>query len=155
MRLLVTVVFTFTMTLAAFAQIEYSKRNGTPVVPMNRLVASESVNVTGSAANAQQPPLCLHGTGETRENAARRESALRVMRAINTAQAQGFATNRSYQNFRELTDSGLPPRPFGFSTQLTVEGSTYALVIKDSVDPCGYTLFSDQAGVIYVGSPLQ
>jgi hypothetical protein len=122
---------------------------------MNRLVIGESVNVTGSGANAQQPSLCLHGTGETPEHAVRREAALRVMRAINTAQAQAFARNRAYQNFRELTASGLPSRPSGFVTQLTVEGSTYALVIKDSVDPCGYTLFSDQAGVIYVGSPLQ
>jgi hypothetical protein len=40
-------------------------------------------------------------------------------------------------------------------TQLTVEGSSYAVVLKDLMDPCGYTLFSDQGGVIYVGSPLQ
>jgi hypothetical protein len=77
------------------------------------------------------------------------------MRAINAAQAQAFAMNRAYLNFRELTDSGLPPRPVGFATQLTVEGSTYALVVKDTADPCGYTLFTDQEGRIYVGSPLQ
>jgi hypothetical protein len=155
MRVLFPVLFALAITVSAFAQIEHRELQGTPVVPTNRLVTSESVNVTGSAANAQQQPLCLHGPSETLENAARRENAIRVMRAINTAQAQAFAMNRAYQNFRELTDSGLPPRPYGFMTQLTVEGSTYALVIKDSVDPCGYTLFSDQAGVIYVGSPLQ
>jgi hypothetical protein len=77
------------------------------------------------------------------------------MRAINTAQAQAFAMNRAYRNFRELTTSGLPPRPYGFLTQLTVEGSTYALFLRDTTDPCGYTLFSDQEGLIYVGSPLQ
>jgi len=77
------------------------------------------------------------------------------MRAINTAQAQAFSVNRAYRNFRELTTSGLPPRPSGFLTQLTVEGSTYALVVKDTTDPCGYTLFSDQEGLIYVGSPLR
>jgi hypothetical protein len=77
------------------------------------------------------------------------------MRAINTAQAQAFAMNGAYLNFRELTDSGLPPRAVGFATQLTVEGSTYALVVKDTTDPCGYTLFTDQEGLIYVGSPLQ
>ena len=77
------------------------------------------------------------------------------MRAINTAQAQALAMGRAYRNFRELTTSGLPPRPYGFLTQLTVEGSTYALLLKDTTDPCGFSLFSDQDGVIYVGSPLQ
>ena len=77
------------------------------------------------------------------------------MRAINTAQARAFAVNRSYQTFRELTDLGLPPRPSGFATQLTVEASTYVLLLKDTADPCRYTLFSDQEGLIYVGSPLQ
>ena len=105
--------------------------------------------------DAQQQPTCLHGATETPAEAVRRQNALRVMRAINTGQARAFAVNRMYQNFRELTNSGLPSRPAGFLTQLTVEGSTYALLIKDTADPCRYTLFSDQEGVIYVGSPLQ
>ena len=104
--------------------------------------------------HAQQQPLCLHAAGETPADAARRLDAIRVMRAINTAQAQAFAMNRAYLNFRELADRGLPSRPAGFQTQLTVESSAYALVVKDSVDPCRYTLFSDQDGLIYVGSPL-
>lgn len=106
-------------------------------------------------AHAQSQPVCLHGASETAADAARRQNAIRVMRAINTAQAQAFATNQAYRNFRELTASGLPPRPAGFLTQLTVEGSTYALLLRDTADPCRYTLFSDQEGLIYVGSPLQ
>ena len=105
--------------------------------------------------HAQQQPVCLHGPDETAADAARRQDAVRVMRAINTAQAEAFAMNRVYQNFRDLTTSGLPPRPSGFVTQLTVEGSTYALLVRDTTDPCRYTLFSDQEGPIYVGSPLQ
>jgi hypothetical protein len=106
-------------------------------------------------AYAQSQPVCLHGASETPADAARRQNAIRVMRAINTAQAQAFAMDRAYRNFRELTTSGLPPRPYGFLTQLTVEGSTYALLLRDTTDPCRYTLFSDQEGLIYVGSPLQ
>jgi hypothetical protein len=105
--------------------------------------------------NAQQQPVCLHAAGETPADAARRQEAIRVMRAINTAQARAFAVNRTYLNLRELTNAGLPPRPYGFLTQLTVEASTYALLLKDTADPCRYTLFSDQEGLIYVGSPLQ
>jgi len=104
---------------------------------------------------AQQQPVCLHAAGETPADAARRQDALRAMRTINTVQAQAFAVNQSYQNLRELTDSGLPPRPYGFLMQLTVEGSTYALLLQDTVDPCRYTLFSAQDGLILVGSPLK
>ena len=71
------------------------------------------------------------------------------------AQAQAFATTKAYRNFRDLTASGQLPRPAGFLTQLTVEASTYALLLKDTTDPCGFTLFSDQDGLIYVGSPLR
>jgi hypothetical protein len=106
-------------------------------------------------AQAQAQPVCRHGASETPADAARRQNATVVMRAINTAQAQAFARDRAYRNFRELTTSGLPPRPYGFLTQLTVEGSAYALLLKDTTDPCGFSLFSDQDGVIYVGSPLQ
>ena len=110
---------------------------------------------TLGVTHAQPQPLCLHGPDERPADTTRRQDAIRVMRAINTAQAQSFGFKQVYQNFRELTDSGLPPRPSGFLTQLTVEGSTYALLLKDSTDPCRYTLFSDQEGLIYVGSPLQ
>jgi hypothetical protein len=130
---------------------------------MKRTAIAATLAVVGALAtgwtlevvHAQQQPVCLHGASETPADAARRQDAILVMRAINTAQAQAFATNQAYRNFRDLTTSGLPPRPAGFVTQLTVESSTYALLLKDTSDPCRYTLFSDQEGLIYVGSPLQ
>jgi hypothetical protein len=131
---------------------------------MKRITIAAAVVVVGilatgwtlRVAHAQAAqPVCLHGASETPADAVRRQNAVGVIRAINTAQAQAFAKNRAYLNFRDLTDAGRPGRPAGFSAQLTVEGSTYALVVKDTSDPCGYTLFSDQEGLIYVGSPLQ
>jgi hypothetical protein len=119
------------------------------------VLASAALGLGSARGAAQQRIQCLHGPTETNADAIRRMDALRVMRAINTTQAQAFAATRAYQNFRELTTSGLPSRPAGFGTQLTVEASTYAVVLKDQMDPCGYALFSDQGGVIYVGSPLQ
>jgi hypothetical protein len=119
------------------------------------LVAMPPAASSVGEVHAQQQAVCLHAAGETPADAARREDAIRVMRAINTAQAQAFAMNRAYRTFRDLTASGLPSRPAGFLTQLTVEGSTYALLLRDTVDPCRYTLFSDQEGLIYVGSPLR
>jgi hypothetical protein len=103
---------------------------------------------------AQQPPACLHGPNETAADAGRRMDALRVVRAINSAQAQTFRASQAYANFQTLTTAGLPSRPAGFAAQLTVEGSAYTIVLRDAVDPCRYTLFSDQDGVIYVASPL-
>jgi hypothetical protein len=126
-------------------------------IAITSLVAVVGALTTGwvpEVVHAQRGPACLHGPGETPADAARRQGAVGVMRAINTAQAQAFAMNRAYLNFRGLTDSGLPPRPVGFATQLTVEGSTYALLLRDTSDPCRYTLFSDQEGLIYVGAPL-
>ena len=122
------------------------------------IVAALGVLATGwtvKETHAQQQPACLHGASETPAEATRRQSALRVVRTINTLQAQAFGTKKAYLNFRDITASGQLPRPAGFLAQLTVEGSTYALLVKDTTDPCGYTLFSDQEGVIYVGSPLR
>jgi hypothetical protein len=118
------------------------------------LTLAPSSDSTIGMVSAQQQAACLHGTDETPADAARRRDAVRVMRAINTIQVQTFGKNRAYLNFRELTSLALPPRPTGFLTQLTVEGSTYALLLRDTADPCRYTLFSDQEGVIFVGSPL-
>jgi hypothetical protein len=113
-----------------------------------------TVAASPASARARQSPACLHGPNETAADAARRQNALRLVRAINTSQARSLAIDRVYRTFQGLTDLGLPGRPMGFATQLSVEGSTYAVVIKDTLDPCRYTLFSDQDGVIYVGSPL-
>jgi hypothetical protein len=124
-------------------------------IPAMAIVGSLVSGWTLAGLNAQPQPQCLHAAGETPADAVRRQDAVRVMRTINTAQAQAFAANRIYHNLRELTNVGLPPRPSGFITQLTVEGSTYVLLLKDTADPCRYTLFSDQEGLIYVGSPLQ
>jgi hypothetical protein len=127
----------------------------TTIAAIVAFVGTAATAWTVNVVHAQQQPACLHATGETPADAARRQDAIRLMRAINTAQAQAFAMNQAYRTFRDLTVSGLPPRPAGFLTQLTVEGSTYALVVKDATDPCRYTLFSDQDGLIYVGSPLR
>ena len=106
---------------------------------MKRTTITAAVTVVGilatgwtlRVAHAQPQPACLHGTSETPADAARRQNAVDVMRAINTSQVQAFATSRAYLHFRDLTTSGLPSRPAGFLTQLTVEGSTYALLLRD------------------------
>jgi hypothetical protein len=46
--------------------------------------------------------------------------------------------------------------PEGFAVHLATDGSTgYVFSVKDTLDPCRFALFSDQAGLIYTGEPLQ
>lgn len=117
-------------------------------IPALAVVGTLMTGWTLNGLSAQQRPACLHGASETPADAGRRADAIRVIRAINTAQAQAFGNVRRYQSFGELTRTGLPSRPEGFLTQLTVESSAYAVMVTDTRDPCGYTLFSDQDGLI-------
>jgi len=97
-----------------------------------------------------QQRACLHGPGETAADAARRQGAIRLARAINTAQSR---TGAKYQPLAELP--GLPGVPTGFGVHLAATADGYLLSIKDATDPCRYTLFSDHEGLIYIGAPLQ
>ena len=58
------------------------------------------------------------------------------------------------QQYYTLTDlPQLPPVPQGFKVQLSTDGTTYVLSLKDAQDPCGFAYFSDQDGVIYTATP--
>ncbi len=82
----------------------------------------------------------------------RRSAAIALARAINTAEAAAFRLQRSYQQL-----DGLPvgATPQGMAVQLSTDGETYAFSVKDNADACHGVVFSDQAGVIYVGAPIQ
>jgi hypothetical protein len=43
----------------------------------------------------------------------------------------------------------------GFKVQLSTDGGTYTFSMKDTLDPCRFTYFSDQEGVIYAGTPIK
>ena len=45
--------------------------------------------------------------------------------------------------------------PAGFDVHFVIDGATYAFSVKDILDPCAFAYFSDEAGVIYTGQPLQ
>jgi hypothetical protein len=110
----------------------------------------------GASAQNRQ---CLHDQLETQANRARREKALELAEDINRAQgvARRFGTRGQgdYKPFDQLTN--LPDVPEGFRVQLHTDGTTYSFSIKDTRDPCGYAVFSDQSLDIYeaVPSPRQ
>jgi hypothetical protein len=108
---------------------------------------------------AAQSRQCLHDQLETQANRVRREKALELAEDINRAQglARRFGTRGQgdYRPFDQLTN--LPDVPEGFRVQLHTDGTTYSFSIKDTRDPCGYAVFSDQSLDIYeaVPSPRQ
>jgi hypothetical protein len=106
-----------------------------------------------AAARAQQPKACLHGTDESAANRARRVQAVGLIRAISNAEVQTSSSAGAFAPLAFL--SGLPATPDGFTVTLSADLDGYALLMTDSTDPCRYTLFTNQNGLIYVGAPLQ
>lgn len=103
---------------------------------------------------AAQAPGCRRGSDQTPAEVDRRRVAVGLVRAIHNTQASFAAMNGRYGTLSEL--AGLPTFPTGsFETRLVANGLLFAVSVRDSSDPCGYTLFSDQQGLIFIGAPMQ
>jgi len=106
------------------------------------------------AASAQNRQ-CLHDQLETQANRGRREKALDLAEDINRAQGLARRFTRpgqgAYKPLDQLTN--IPEAPEGFRVQLHTDGFTYSFSIKDTRDPCGYAVFSDQSLDIYEAVP--
>ena len=118
-------------------------------------VAAIGLPAAWSAAQPAQLPRCLHGPSESQNNRTRREDALRFAQAINRAENSGPAIvpgqRRAYRPFDQLAN--LPPTPAGFKTQLNTDGATYTFSVRDTLDSCHFTIFSDQEMWVYDGTP--
>lgn len=95
-----------------------------------------------SAAVPQQAPTCVPKE--------RRTAAVHLARDINTAEAMTYLQTKTYQPLDALVT--VPP---GFAVQLVKDGTGYIFTIKDEQDACGFGLFSDQKGVIYLGETMK
>ena len=82
----------------------------------------------------------------------RARAAVQFARAVNTAQSRFHSQNQRYAQISDLT---VGAEPEGFRAQLTTDGTTYSLSVKDTVDACHFALFSDQLGLIYTAMPLR
>jgi len=126
---------------------------------MARLVATMMfaavvATVAGTGAGRQGPPdNCVHGSSETTEQAARRRAALQLARQINTTEAQANALGHTYYAISDLP--GLATEVSGFKVQLSTDGASYTFSLKDTLDPCHFAYFSDQAGMIYSATPIR
>ena len=110
---------------------------------------------TSGIASAQNKQ-CLHDQLETRADRTRREKALELADEINRAQgvARRFGARPGQGPYKPLDELfNLPGTPDGFRVQLHTDGTTYTFSVKDTRDPCGYAVFSDQSLDIYEAVP--
>ena len=121
-----------------------------------KLLLAVSVVVLGAAATASAQQRCLHDASETAANKARRDRAILVARAINTAEHMGLSPRQPGQRYRPFEQLAMIPAiPPGFALQFHTDGDTYSFSLKDTQDPCKYAIFSDQEGLIYEAVPLR
>lgn len=97
-----------------------------------------------SAAVPQQTQTCA--------SSPRRSDAVKLARGINTAEAAAYSKNKAYQPLDALGGITVPA---GFTVQVVTNSSGYIFTIKDEQDVCGFGLFSDQIGVIYLGESMK
>jgi len=90
---------------------------------------------------------CLHDQGEAAPQRVRREGALVLLKAINTAQGQLVQRSKRYGTLQQL--GALPPVPDGFVVRLYTDQEGYLVSVKDDRDPCRFALFSDHGGHVY------
>ena len=124
---------------------------------MKHLLAAIGAMALAAAASAQgggpRPATCLHGPGETAEQAARRDKAIKVAQAINSAQVVVVGPQKPrYRRPEQLMN--IPPLPQGFDLQFNTDGASYNFSIKDTLDACHYAIFSDQDKLVYAATPL-
>ena len=94
---------------------------------------------------------CLHKGGESADQRARREAAIRYLETVNRAQATSQQAQGTYVPLNET--AGIDRTPIGFLPRLLFDRWAYLISLKDFFDPCGFTLFSDERGVIYEAYP--
>jgi hypothetical protein len=103
-----------------------------------------AVTLTSGPISAQQ---CLQEAPQSADQRARREAAVRFVERVNAVQTLSQRDRGTYtplEASRELRDV-----PVGFVPRLVFNQWNYVISMKDLFDPCGFSLFSDEHGVIY------
>jgi|SRR5712691_1866673 len=104
------------------------------------------------AATTPEVPQCLHDARESVDQRTRRQAAVGYLRQVNTAQAGSWKERRTFLPLAEAAGSN--SIPFGFVPRLTFDRWSYTVSLKDVLDPCRFSLFSDQDNVIYEAHPV-
>ena len=84
----------------------------------------------------------------------RQTLAIRMAREINSQEISAHQRTNLYQPMDAFPALNVPGW-FAVQVVTNAAGSAYAFSVKDTQDPCGFTVFSDQEQVIYTAQPLQ
>jgi hypothetical protein len=126
-------------------------------------------SISAGSAFAQE---CLHGTGETPEQTARRRAALAATRTVNNIQFNRPGSRDSiFLTHADLATApsakGMGPSTNGISLNpdtdivpgwkltLDVTSNGYWFMVKDTTDPCQFAYVSNQLGVIFTAEPIR
>lgn len=119
-------------------------------------VALASAVIVSTAFASASAQICLHGPNEAFAQRTRREAAIRLAEQIKVAEARLMPPNRQPRRAQPLEQlPNIGPIPPGFEVQLLTQDDRYSLTIRDTQDPCGYAIFTDQASGIYDGVPTR
>ena len=128
---------------------------------------------SASAASAQQ---CVPGTAPSPEQTARRAEGVRIARTVNNLEAnQPGARDKKFLAQANLGTSPFASQATGpqadflrqldftpgkevmpsWTLTLDVTADGYWFMVRDKSDPCGFTLVSNQTGLIFTAQPLR
>ena len=121
-----------------------------------RITAGVGVLIAAGALAAAADFQAQHcqGTDESVDQRARRRTAFRYLRDVNAAEARLHQQRGTFASLVDAEATGLSRVPFGFVARLTFDRWSYAVILKDALDPCGSGFFADQDGVIYAARPI-
>jgi hypothetical protein len=133
------------------------------------LIAVTPAGVVDGSSRPLERPLpatqagaqCAHGADETQEQATRRRQALLLARVINTVQARARYTDQKVYlaNLGAIetmftADGARWPLTPGWDARLVASSDGYALILKDTLDPCSFAYVTDDSGLIYRAEPI-
>jgi hypothetical protein len=109
-------------------------------------VALVTVPMIPQTTTAQQEKPCA--------DRSRQRLTVTLARQVNTAEIRSHQRTNTYQPMSAFPEIRVPA---GFTLQLVTNatGSEYVFSVKDTQDPCGFTVFSDQEQLIYTAQPLR
>ena len=135
-----------------------------------RRFISLTLTILGFVGLAQAQQQCLHNEDESQSEKARIRAVVTAVRILNTAEIRYWAEHKKFGTFDELlastslnvsiarnqevtfqSNTDVVP---GFELRVTTDGTKYNISVLDKTDPCRYSVFSSDGGIIYQGYPI-
>lgn len=139
------------ISVSMAAAILFSLDDNAPVDPRDA-----SLVVPNATLDAEQIARCSSNSDPTSIGAERRAAAIRFVEDIHARQRLAVLVSQSqeYRPLDELPGTAVSA-PADFHIQVLASGSTYSVSVVDTLEGCRFGVFSNQRGIVYVGTPAQ